>query len=51
VGFFGRPETVVVLVIGGLLGPTGIAVAVLFIAVGTNLSALQRVIYLYGRLS
>jgi archaetidylinositol phosphate synthase len=51
VGFFGRPETVVVLVIGGLLGPTGIAVAVLFIAVGTNLSAFQRVIYLYGRLS
>jgi archaetidylinositol phosphate synthase len=51
VGFFGRPETVVVLVIGGLLGPAGIAVAVLFIAVGTNLSALQRVIYLYGRLS
>ncbi len=55
VGFFGRPETVVVLVIGGLLAPllgsAGIAVAVLFIAIGTNLSALQRVIYLYGRLS
>lgn len=51
VGFFGRPETVVVLVIGGLLGAAGIAVAVLFIAVGTNLSAFQRIIYLYGRLS
>jgi archaetidylinositol phosphate synthase len=51
VGFFGRPETVVVLVIGGFFGAAGIAVAVLFIAVGTNLSAIQRIIYLYGKLS
>jgi archaetidylinositol phosphate synthase len=51
VGLFGRPETVVVLVVGGFFGAVGIAVAVLFIAVGTNLSAFQRIIYLYGRLS
>jgi archaetidylinositol phosphate synthase len=49
VGFFGRPETIVVLVIGGMTG--FIWVAVLVIAVGTNLSALQRIIYLYGKLS
>ena len=49
VGFFGRPETILVLIIGGLTG--FIWVAVVLIAVGTNLSALQRIIYLYGRLS
>jgi len=49
VGFFGRPETILVLLIGGLTGY--IWVSVIVIAVGTNLSALQRIIYLYGRLS
>jgi archaetidylinositol phosphate synthase len=49
VGFFGRPETFLVLVIGGLSGY--IWVAVLIIAVCTNLSALQRIAYLYRRLS
>jgi archaetidylinositol phosphate synthase len=49
VGFFGRPETILVLIIGGLTG--FIWVAVLLIAIGTNLSALQRIIYLYKRLS
>ena len=49
VGFFGRPETILVLLIGGLTG--FIWVSVILIAVGTNLSALQRIIYLYGRLS
>jgi archaetidylinositol phosphate synthase len=49
VGFFGRPETIVVLVIGGMIGI--IWVAVLLIAIGTNLSAIQRIIYLYGKLS
>jgi len=49
VGFFGRPETIVVLVIGGLTGL--IWLAVLLIAIGTNLSAVQRIIYLYGKLS
>jgi archaetidylinositol phosphate synthase len=49
VGFFGRPETILVLIIGGLTG--FIWVSVILIAVGTNLSALQRIIYLYGRLS
>jgi archaetidylinositol phosphate synthase len=49
VGFFGRPETILVLLIGGVTG--FIWVSVILIAVGTNLSALQRIIYLYGRLS
>jgi archaetidylinositol phosphate synthase len=49
VGFFGRPETILVLIIGGLTG--FIWVAVLLIAIGTNLSALQRITYLYKRLS
>jgi len=49
VGFFGRPETFLVLIIGGLTG--FIWVAVILIAVCTNLSALERVIYLYRRLS
>ncbi|MDD3976840.1 CDP-alcohol phosphatidyltransferase family protein [Methanomicrobium antiquum] len=45
VGFFGRPETILFLVAGGLFGL--IAPAVVIIAVCTNLSALQRIIYLY----
>ena len=45
VGFFGRPETILFLVAGGLFG--FIAPAVVIIAVCTNLSALQRIIYLY----
>jgi archaetidylinositol phosphate synthase len=49
VGFFGRPETILVLIIGGITG--FIWVSVLLIAIGTNLSALQRIIYLYGKLS
>jgi archaetidylinositol phosphate synthase len=49
VGFFGRPETILVLIAGGLTG--FIWVAVLLIAIGTNLSALQRIIWLYKRLS
>ncbi|MDD1705864.1 MAG: CDP-alcohol phosphatidyltransferase family protein [Methanoregulaceae archaeon] len=49
IGFFGRPETILVLLIGGVTG--FIWVSVILIAVGTNLSALQRIIYLYGRLS
>lgn len=49
VGFFGRPETFLVLLLGGLSG--FIWVSVIVIAVCTNLSALQRIIYLYKRLS
>jgi len=49
VGFFGRPETILVLLIGGLTG--FIWVSIILIAVGTNRSALQRIMYLYGRLS
>ena len=49
IGFFGRPETILVLVLGGLFGFTWISVLV--IAVCTNLSALQRIVYLYRRYS
>ncbi|MCC7555427.1 MAG: CDP-alcohol phosphatidyltransferase family protein [Methanoculleus marisnigri] len=49
VGFFGRPETILVLVLGGVTGL--LWVAVLLIAVCTNLSAVQRVFYLYRRYS
>ncbi|WOF16496.1 CDP-alcohol phosphatidyltransferase family protein [Methanoplanus sp. FWC-SCC4] len=45
VGFFGRPETIIVLILGGLTGFIG--PAVLIVAICTNLSALQRIIYLY----
>lgn len=49
VGFFGRPETLIVLIAGGLTGL--IWVSVLVIAVCTNVSALQRILYLYRRFS
>jgi len=49
VGFFGRPETFLVLIIGGITGV--IWAAVIIIAVCTNLSALQRITYLYKTLS
>jgi archaetidylinositol phosphate synthase len=48
VGFFGRPETVLFLVLGGITGYIGIAVII--IAVCTNLSAVQRITYLYTTL-
>lgn len=47
VGFFGRPETLLFLIVGGLTGY--IWVSVIIIAVCTNLSALQRIIYLYRK--
>jgi archaetidylinositol phosphate synthase len=49
VGFFGRPETFLVLIIGGLTGY--IWASVIIIAVCTNLSAIQRIMYLYRTLS
>ena len=49
VGFFGRPETFIVLILGGIIGY--IWVSVIIIAACTNLSAIQRVIYLYRTLS
>jgi archaetidylinositol phosphate synthase len=49
VGFFGRPETFLFLILGGVLGY--IWVSVIIIAVCTNLSAIQRIIYLYRTLS
>lgn len=48
VGFFGRPETLLVLILGGISGFIGIAVVI--IAACTNLSAIQRIIYLYRTL-
>ena len=48
VGFFGRPETFLFLIIGGLTGFIWVSVTV--IAVCTNLSAIQRIIYLYRTL-
>jgi archaetidylinositol phosphate synthase len=44
VGFFGRPETFLVLIAGGLTGL--IWASVIIIAVATNLSAIERIIYL-----
>ena len=49
VGFFGRPETFLALIIGGITG--FIWVSVIVIAVCTNLSAMQRIIYLYRTLA
>jgi archaetidylinositol phosphate synthase len=49
VGFFGRPETILVLILGGVSGFTGISVII--IAICTNLSAFQRIMYLYRTLS
>jgi archaetidylinositol phosphate synthase len=48
VGFFGRPETILALVLGGLTGL--IWLAVILIAICTHLSALERIIYLYRRI-
>ena len=44
VGFFGRPETFLVLIAGGCTGL--IWASVIIIAVATNLSAIERIIYL-----
>jgi archaetidylinositol phosphate synthase len=48
IGFFGRPETLLVLILGGVVGY--IWVSVIIIAVCTNLSAVQRIMYLYKTL-
>lgn len=49
VGFFGRPETFLVLIAGGLTGL--IWVSVIIIAIATNLSAIERIIYLHHHLA
>jgi archaetidylinositol phosphate synthase len=55
VGFFGRPETVLVLCLAGaaslVVGTGAMAAAVVLIAGGTNFSAVERVLYLYRRLA
>ncbi|WAI01254.1 CDP-alcohol phosphatidyltransferase family protein [Methanogenium organophilum] len=45
IGFFGRPETLIILIIGGIAGY--IWISAIIVAVCTNLSAIQRIIYLY----
>ncbi len=47
IGFFGRPETIICLILFGLISQ--IWIAVILIAVCTNLSALQRILYLARR--
>ncbi|PKL58757.1 MAG: CDP-alcohol phosphatidyltransferase, partial [Methanomicrobiales archaeon HGW-Methanomicrobiales-4] len=49
VGFFGRPETLLILGLGGLFGY--IWVSIIIIAICTNLSAMERIMYLYRRFS
>ncbi len=49
IGFFGRPETLIAIILGGFFNI--IWISVLVVAVCTNLSALQRIIYLYRRFS
>jgi archaetidylinositol phosphate synthase len=49
VGFFGRPETLLVLILGGITG--FVWAAIIIIAICTNLSALQRIVYLYRTLA
>jgi len=48
VGFFGRPETIICLILGGFFGQY-IWIAVFIIAVCTNLSAIQRIWYLWRK--
>ncbi|HZD43588.1 MAG TPA: CDP-alcohol phosphatidyltransferase family protein, partial [Methanomicrobiales archaeon] len=48
VGFFGRPETILIIGLGGLSG--FIWLSVIIVALFTNLSAIQRIIYIYRKL-
>lgn len=45
IGFFGRPETLIILIAGGIAGY--IWISAIIVAICTNLSAIQRIIYLY----
>ena len=45
IGFFGRPETLIILIVGGIAGY--IWISAIIVAICTNLSAIQRIIYLY----
>ncbi|HJJ56439.1 MAG TPA: CDP-alcohol phosphatidyltransferase family protein [Methanocorpusculum sp.] len=47
IGFFGRPETLICLMIFGFINQ--IWIAVLLIAICTHISILQRIVYLYQR--
>ncbi len=54
IGIFGRPETIIVILVFSALsgftffGYGALAIAVAIVALGTNLSALQRIVYLYS---
>lgn len=47
IGFFGRPETMIVLIAGGMFG--FIWLSIIIIAICTNLSAIQRLWYLWRK--
>ena len=47
IGFFGRPETIIALIFFGVIGY--IWIAVIIVAICTNLSALQRIVYLWKK--
>jgi archaetidylinositol phosphate synthase len=53
IGIFGRPETIIVIIVFSCLsslviyGYTPLAIAVGIVALGTNVSALERIFYLY----
>ena len=52
VGIFGRPETIIVILVASVLNiflPSALFYGILIIAVMTNLSALERIFYLYKR--
>lgn len=47
IGFFGRPETIIALIFFGVIGY--IWIAVIIVAICTNFSALQRIVYLWKK--
>lgn len=55
IGIFGRPETIITIIVASLLssfslyGYSALTLGILLVAAGTNLSALQRIYYLYRR--
>ncbi len=50
VGFFTRPERVVVLGLGLMLGPVGLGIAVVATAIAANITAFQRLLHVYKEL-
>lgn len=50
VGFFTRPERVIVLGLGLVLGPIGLELAVTAVAIAANVTAFQRLLHVYKEL-